>query len=399
MFLQRHLAYICIMLFLVFFAQIKIQAQEQQLTLQQIIDSVKLKHPFIKSNDLKLNEKNPFYTILPSTEVLFRNGYLYGLSKESEYIIRQEFGSPMLWNIQNSLNKSSLKLEFDVAVLKQMELIAEVKKYYYESICLRLKHNTLKHTIRTLQFFYETSGWATNDSNELEKLKIEQLINKWVIIADDVYHEKLYSENQLVHTAMLYNYTIPADTVLELYQIEPVANSNTRTPATLFKTILTDKESYTQLMYKYKKAESYPSLFAGYQIRNTGNKNYFSSWEIGIRVPVLWQGIKNETQKAALSLKIAEYNKSIDESEIEKQTANLLVLLNKYFVHLNHLREFSLPGAQKIENILINKMIDNETITYSDIELYLKYQEQIIDFYETINKYNQAAIELELYAY
>ncbi len=398
---QHHIIKLSIIVIFITITLFKpVEAQEQRLTLQQIIDSVKINHPLIKSYELNSKfYKQPFAIPIPPTEVIFRNGYLYGINKELELRIRQEFGSPFQWNIQKSLNQSASLLETHMSTLKQMELIADIKKKYYECLFFQVKHNTLKHIIKTLEFFYESSGWMTNDSNEIEKLKIEQLINKWVVLTDDTYHERLYSENKLVHSAMLFNYTVPADTILELYQIEPVATAETRTPATFYKTLSIDKKNYAQLTYKMKKAALYPSFFAGYQVRNHGNKNYFSSWEFGVRVPMYWKDFKNEIDKASLAIQLAEYDQLLNESEIEKNTANLLVLLNKYFVHLNHLRNYALTGAQKIENLLINKVIDNKIITYSDFEIYLNYQEQIIDYYETINKYNQAAIELELYAY
>ena len=86
---------------------LSVMAQEQRLTLAQIIDSATQKHPAFRAAQLKIDaetsQKNAWLNI-PQTEFSFTQGKIFNNTTDSRFEIKQPIGSPFSMAAEKKAN-------------------------------------------------------------------------------------------------------------------------------------------------------------------------------------------------------------------------------------------------------------------------------------------------------
>jgi heavy metal efflux system protein len=378
-------------------------AQEQQLDLQSIIDSALLKHPKLLNARLNTDIVSISWEQsinIGRTEITYQHGYLFPDVKGSELEIRQNVGSPLEWVASSNIVRKQKALSEAENKLLEKQVISEIKKAYFECIYRQVRYNLLKHQQKEIfEMIKKDSLQHLSDSAKIERLLIENTATDLASQSDMAYNDLLMAENNLVQAAFLDYETVPADTVLEMYQLLPISDTSTRTPARLYTAAANTAINVEKARLKETKSHFYPELYLGYRnfIINSNNSMY--AWNVGLSMPIYFFPQKAVLQKSKLNVLKAENERNWQESAIQARAANLMVMLNKDFERINYFYDFGLEQASQIEMAVKEKYRKNNNLSYSDIQHFIKAYTIKLDYFETLNRYNQNAIELEVYAY
>ncbi len=393
-------------LFLLFPLGLNAQLSEtaQRLTLTQIIDSALVSHPLLKNSKLKVEiekgRKNQAINIQP-TEFTFRNGQLYSSYNDFEFDIRQNFGSPASWVGNSNVNKKKTELSDVENLLKEKQIICTIKSAYYNSVfeyrkmLLLSKQKIALESMQPDTLFQLKPG----DSISIETVMAENKFANIESQADEAYNDCLVADNKLVQAAFLSNETEPADTSLEMVAIDPPKDTLTRAPATLFMNFYHKQIELADEKVKLEKLKFVPEIYAGYFNQSINGTHGFTGWQAGLSIPLWFVPQKAAIQEMKLNRQIAENEYVFQQSAIAAKTANLITEMNKLFERLNYYYDFGLQQADVIESLAI-KQFKNKTIGIEKFADCIETSYKIrLEYLETLNNYNQKALELEVYTY
>lgn len=398
MFMKRATTY----LFFNFLITFIIQSSEQYLFLNQIIDSARFNHPIlIMYNTVVKNDQLSIFNYVQNTELSLKQGYIYSPNKESEWKIRQQFNIPVDFKNKKLFYNEHEKLTTTQKSITEKTIFAEIKKAYYECLFQHLRFKIVSEITANYENFLE-KYFLKNSKNNLTEINELALLfekEKLIVQENESYHDLLKAESKLRNLANLKNYTLPADTSLEIYEIEPMTSTLTRTPANLFNSMYESQLKIVDLNIKSKKNDNYPRFYIEYAYRQSWNKQNFSWWQIGILLQLSQYFNNKEIQNAKLEKQQLNYVIDKNILTIKHDCDSIIIMLNKLFTIINHYRRVIIPISQKIESIIINNILEDKNIPITDFQLYIQSQLKIVEYYEYIKNYNTHAISLELYAY
>jgi cobalt-zinc-cadmium resistance protein CzcA len=396
------------LLFLFFLFPFGLNAQisetAQRLTLTQIIDSALVSHPLLKNSRLKTeienNRHNQAFNIHP-TEFTFRNGQLYGSYNDFEFDIKQNFGSPASWIGNAKVFKKQSELSEAENLLKEKQIICAIKSAYYNSVfeyrkmLLLSKQKIALESVQPDTLFQLRPG----DSISIEIVMAENKFANLESQADEAYNDCLVADNKLVQAAFLSNETEPADTSLEMVAIDPPKDTLTRVPATLFMNYYHKQIELADEQVKLEKLKFVPEIYAGFFKQSVNGTHGFTGWQAGMSIPLWFVPQSAVVQEIKLDKQIVENEYVFQQSAIAAKTANLITEMNKLFERLNYYYDFGLHQADVIESLAI-KQFKNKTIGIEKFADCIETSYKIrLEYLETLNNYNQEALELEVYTY
>jgi len=388
---------------LIFTVTFGIIGQEQRLTLNQIIDSAFIKHPKLVTARLSKDgaqlEKRQSLDI-GRTEFSYQKGYLYSNTKGSEFEVRQNLGSPFSWKANMDVATQKIQEANASYSLLEKQVVAEIKKAYYECVFRDLKYRLLKQQQGILlNLFHNDSSTLLDTTFALDRILIENMVANSLSQTDMAFNDMLIAENNLVRVSFLDNETIPLDTTMEMYQLIPASDTATRTPARLYMAAVSSNYYMQKSKLKLAKTQFLPQLFIGYKNLGISGHQNLSSWQVGITVPLFFTSKNANVNQARNELLQSENERRWQETEIQATASNLMVLLNKDFERLNYFYNYALEQSTRIEKGVEDKVQRDKKVCSADFQNLIKAFEIKLDYFTTLNRYNQNAIELEVYAY
>jgi cobalt-zinc-cadmium resistance protein CzcA len=372
-----------------------LKGQELTLSLNQLLDSAMANRAELKISGIQIEANNYAIPIkeFENTEISYRSGYLYSLTQQNEWNIRQDFAFPLKWSINKRLQESNKQLEMSKTELLRKQITAEVKIAYFTCLYQYIYYQRMQYVMGILSKIVNSLNKDSLDNEIMTR------INEWSIKADDSYYNLLDAQNDLKYAACLSVDPLPGDTVLELYQIIPASDTSTRTPARLFQAIHQSEARQQNDKIKLSQTNFYPSLYIGYSIRQEVDNSNHSAWQVGIKLPLFWKNNSNEYKKCQLERNEIELEWIKQKAEIDRTTEKLIIQMNKYFSKINHLRNFILPNIDREEYSLANNLFENNFIAVTELESFFNVQNFYFEYYNSVYQYNINAVELEIYAY
>ena len=376
----------------------------QKLTLPQIIDSAMISHPLLKNSRLNItmakvrSEKN--IDIKP-TEFLFRKGQLYSTFQSTDFEIKQNFGSPASWIEKYKLSKRLVELEEAQTWLKEKEVIYSIKLAYYNSVFQYRKMILLSKQKLALETLKPDSIFRFRpiDSVLLETILAENKFAEMESKADEAYNDWLIANNNLVQAAFLNTETEPSDTDLIMVTIAPPRDTNMRAPANLFLDLFRKQKEVSSENVKIEKLKFFPEVYFGYFVQTINKSSSFTGWQAGLSLPIWYFSQNSNLKEKQIEKQMAENEFEYHQSEIAANTANLITGMNKLFERLNYFYDFGLRQADNIESTANNEYKTHFISLDKYIESINTAYQIRMDYLETINNYNQKALELEVYTY
>jgi len=342
--------------------------------------------------------KNGAFQFQP-TEFVYQYGQINSPVNDRYIEINQNFGS-LLYHINQlrTVNKMQELSQIENEITKK-ELTAQVKSAYYFWIYL---HNRLKilneqkilysDLIRISELHYNLGA-----TNLLEKTmaaaRQAQVEIEYNMLQDDL----IIAQNKLKQLIVTEEEIIPSNLKLELYMISKPSPDSEYKGELLLSSFEKNIE-VKQAQYGLEKSGFFPEISAGYFYQDIEAFKGLYGWQIGLAFPLWFLPRNSEIKQAKINRDIAlntfEHQKFIIEKDIE----NLLFDLNKYFKQIEFFKRYALVQADELIKAA-RIQFDKEEIEYPEFiqgistGLNLK-----MEYLETINNYNQTAIQLEIYA-
>ncbi len=375
-----------------------------RLNLKQIIDSALNNHPEIKNAELKIISAKTHVKGIPDfkpTEINYERGQMFTSFKDDKIEIRQNFGSPFTWNSKAFYEKTLIDLQEMEASLIKAQITNRVKAAYYDCIyeMNRLKvldnqkalfSNLLKQV--DLHFKNYASGL-------LEKTIAETLIAEIISQSDQSYNDYLIAKNNLIKEAYLNSDFEPMDEDLELYEITFPIDTSNHVQINLLSNYYNQCYSLADASVKLENSKFYPEFTAGYFDQSINGTKGFTGFQVGIVAPLWFFPQSAKRKEAVLQKQIANNERDWQKFYVKNNSEKLRIELNKQFERLNYFYDFALKQADTIEDLAI-KQLKADSLKHDEyIQNINKAYNIRLEYLETLNKYNQAAIELELYSY
>ncbi|MGC8804238.1 MAG: hypothetical protein ACP5PS_10805 [Bacteroidales bacterium] len=370
-------------------------AQEKVFTLQQLIDSALANRMVFSPEDSRLQNTmaNGTDGLFMPIEISYRRGHLYSLEVEQEWRIRQELQSPVRWLDMGRIKTDMIASFRADSLLKEKQRIAAVKKTYF--LCV-YRYALYNHYRRVMDMVDRMLVGIPQDS--LDETVVWHY-SEWLLRLQDSYFDWLEAQNELRGAVGLQIFPIPADTVPELYQIEPVPDTLTRTPARLFYNALQAQLKYKDSQEQRDRHGYWPSFFIDVSIRNGINRQNLMAWQVGVRIPLAsWFNDRQLNVSDSRRFR-AEYEWQKQKEFIDYQSERLIILMNKRFAQVNYYRNRILPRMERDTYGLVNQMFDDQSVLSESVSKFLSWQSYYTDYLNAIYEYNCLAAELEVLAY
>lgn len=372
------------------------------LTVDEAVNHALANNQLIKNSELDIEKaratKSGFIQ-LPPTHFTYRYGQINSPVNDRYMEINQNFGS-LLFHINHlKVTNKMLELSQINSEIAKKELTVKVKSAYYFWVYL---HKRLDILNEQKNLYSE----LTRIANLHFKLGATNILEKTVAIARQAQVEIAYitlqddliiAQNKLKQLIIIEDEIIPAEEELTLYMIsKPSPDSEYK--GNLLLSSYSKKYEIKQAQFGAEKSLLFPEIFTGYFYQDIGLDKGLTGWQIGLSFPLWLFPAKSEIKLAKISRDIAnnsyENERLITELEIE----NLLFNLNKYFKQIEYYKNFALVQAVELINTA-SIQYEKEEIDYFEYIQGISTGLQIkMEYLETINNYNQTAIQLEIYS-
>jgi cobalt-zinc-cadmium resistance protein CzcA len=342
--------------------------------------------------------KNEALQIRP-TEFVYQYGQINSPVNDRYIEINQHFGSLLHHVSQFRTANKICELSIIENEIISKEITAKVKSAYYFWIYLhnRLEilndqKNLYSDLTRIAELHYKLGA-----TNLLEKTMAAARQAQVEIEYNTLQDDLIVAQNKLKQLIIIEEEIIPSDFELQLYMISKPSPESDYKGNLLISPFIKNFE-ISQAKLGMEKSLFFPEIFAGYFYQDIGAFKGLNGWKIGLAFPFWYLPGNAAIKKAKIERDIALNTLENQKFIIDKEIENLLFNLNKYFKQIEFFKRHALVQA--------DELISTAGIQFEKEEIdYFEYIQGIstglnlkMDYLETINNYNQTAIQLEIYA-
>ena len=374
----------------------------KRLTLKQLIDSAFTNHPEIKNAELNIvsaKSQNKIFPDIKPTEINYERGQMFSAYIDDKLEIKQNFGSPFTWKSKASYARNLVDLKKSEALLTKAQISNRIKAAYYECIyeMNRIKILDDQKALYSELLHIVDLHYKSCDTDKLEKSIAENQLALIISRSDEAYNDYLLAKNNLVKEAYINSDFEPVDEDLDMYQIEFSTDTLNPTRVNILSDYYSQQSSLATASVKLANSKFYPEISAGYFNQSINGEKNFTGFQIGLVMP-LWFIPQAANRREALAQKqIAENELNWQKFNIKNNSEKLKIKLNKYFERLNYFYDFALKNADTLETLALKKLKADSLNTNEYLQSISTAYDIRLEYLETLKKYNQAAIELELY--
>lgn len=386
---------------------------ERKISLEQAIEEAlqNNKEMKIADYDVKMQQslKNGGISI-PKTEFSLSNGSTSNPDERDNIIsVSQRIDFPTLYSDQYKLGKEKVLSSEKLKVVKQNELISNVKSAYLQYLYYTEIQKLLKHQKELYDSLEKSSikRYQTGESTKLESVTSSvqsmQIKNKLQQNSSDL----IIAKRQLQVLLNTDDNVIIADTVLTpsitLLPLDTLIIGNNPTLEYLKQELNVSKRET-----RVERSRMLPDFILGYnsqtykgiQSASDVNKFYtgrdrFSYFSIGVAVPIYFGGFRSK-------VKAAKINESIVQTRIDlvntQQQGELQKLIQQYYklkATLNYYQNEALPQAE----LIINNSeagFKSGDISYTQLSMNLSLANNIkSEYLDNLYQYNLSVIAIE----
>lgn len=328
-------------------------------------------------------------------EFIYQSGNRFSEMIDRDIEIKQNFGSPIKWIADNNFNKNLILEKRTEAEILKFQLISKVKSAYY--LCVYESNR-----IELFKKLKQSCSLFQNDSNIisiLQKTILEAKCADWQSQADMVYNDFLIAKNNLLQTSYINADVEPNIEELKIIEIDASKDTSIRAPGKLIQSNFENKLLLAKSELKTANSKFYPEIMFGYFDQTINKTGGFRGWEVGISIPLIYVPQYKKREEALMKIQMANNSLLFEKFNIVRNTDRLYIQLNKLFERLNYYYDFALKQADVLEETATKEYL-GKTINCGEYVQSIEAAYKIrLDYLDVLNKYNQAAIELELYIY
>lgn len=373
----------------------------EEITLDQAIQIAKANNPRLKiaeNNLLQSKTSRAEIVEIAPTSFSYSWGQLNGENKkDKELSFEQNIGSIITPFYKNALVNRQIKSGEWYKQLVEKEIIAEVKRawtnYQYASSLNRIYRNQDKQASELQQL-----GELRHQRGEMTLLEKNMLTT---LVADlhkhwyEAREEKKAALYRLRWTCNTNRLIIPADSILSLFSMQKQINQ--ATPSTTHTHYFEAQVDEVKAMVNIERSRFFPEITMGYNLQNMLPLKNLSSWTIGFSFPIYFLPQKSKIKQAKIALHSARIQAEANIRELTNKIIEIEASIRRYNEILRFYTSTALKEAQQLKESADLQLKDNK-INMSD---YIQSIHTAIEinrgYIETVNLYNIAVLEYELY--
>ena len=370
---------------------------QQTVTLDEAVEMAIENHPQLKSAEAAIQRtkamRGESWELTPTT-VDYSFGQLNGIErKDREISITQSVGSLLTPFYKNALVRRQTETGTHYKELVRREIIAEVKRawsyyLYTQELCnLYADQNALAAELqRTSELRYE-QGDITRLERSMSATMAADMRNKLFQAQEE--HKVAAARLQWV----CYSATpvVPADSVLTRFI--PVAEVSTELQRSYFESQVREAEARTRI----EKSRFFPEFSVGYQRQNILPDKGLNAYVVGASFPIFFNTQRSRIRQAKADAYIARNNAEINMRDMNNRITELQANLRRYDESLRYYTGSALTEAATLIRDAKVQLANSETTIAEYIMSINTALEIRRGYIETLNQYNIAALEYELY--
>ena len=370
---------------------------QQRVTLDEAVKLALDNHPRLKSAEASVERtktmRGESWELAPTT-VDYSFGQLNGTErKDREISITQSVGSLLTPFYKNALIRRQTETGTRYTELVRREIVAEVKRawsyyLYTQELCkLYADQNALASELsRTSELRYE-QGDITRLERSMTVTMAAEMRNKLFQAQEDhkVAAARLqwacYAETPL----------IPADSTLTRFAAVSEVSAEAQ------RDYFESQVRVAEAQVKVEKSRFFPELSFGYQRQNILPDKGLNAYVIGASFPIFFNSRRSRIRQAKTDAYIARNDAELNLRAITNRTTELAASLRRYDESLRYYVESALPEAETLMRAAKLQLANSETSVAEYIMSLNTALEIRRGYIETLNLYNIAALEYELY--
>lgn len=370
---------------------------QQTVTLDEAVEMAIENHPRLKSAEAAIQRtkamRGESWELTPTT-VDYSFGQLNGIErKDREISITQSVGSLLTPFYKNALVRRQTETGTHYKELVRREIIAEVKRawsyyLYTQELCnLYADQNAMAAELqRTSELRYE-QGDITRLERSMSATMAADMRNKLFQAQEE--HNVAAARLQWV----CYSATpvVPADSVLTRFI--PVAEVSTELQRSYFESQVREAEARTRI----EKSRFFPEFSVGYQRQNILPDKGLNAYVVGASFPIFFNTQRSRIRQAKADAYIARNNAEINMRDMNNRITELQANLRRYDESLRYYTGSALTEAATLIRDAKVQLANSETTIAEYIMSINTALEIRRGYIETLNQYNIAALEYELY--
>ena len=399
----------CLLLFLLILP-VSIKAQEVSktriITLQQAIDEALNSNNSIKIAQYQIEEQRAqkgAAVPLPKTEITYGKGNIStpGVADNS-LGVRQQMEFPTVYLSQLKLANNRVESARQNKVIEESSLIKEVKYAYWfyaytnDLIKLYTEQRDIYKNLSDMSLKRYQAGESTKLESVTSSTQYKRAEDKLMQVKSDIRIAQRQLQT-LLHTS---DDIKIADNQLNIQQL----NSSIDITDISFNPMLELQEKQLQIskqLLQVEKNKLLPDIILGFNSQTFkttpgfSNDKRFSSFEVGVAIPLFFNSNLSKIKAARKSRMIAQTQMNLITHQVENEVEKLYMQYQKLTNTLNYYQNEALPEATLIVNSS-KQGFSNGNIPYTQYLQNLSLANDIRSVYlETLLQYNQTVASLE----
>jgi cobalt-zinc-cadmium resistance protein CzcA len=306
--------------------------------------------------------------------------------------VQQNFAFPSTYGSAKKLNISRTELSENQYSFRKAELFQKITQQYYYLIYLEQRKSVLHQLDSIYSEFSKKAkrNYELGGTNNLEKLTALSKQRKIQTDFNSVKSELLRAYEEM-------RSFIQYDT---LFNVEPVplkklTQQNVDSLYSIGKSILSSQVKVKQNAYQLEKKRMLPDLSLNYAIgSNRGLNDYLHSYQVGVRIPLLYFGDRARIQSKQLEIEAQNYEKEHYEFRLSSHKKQLEAQRQNYTTQLEYYENEGLALSMEITRTA-SKSYNAGEIDFFKYTQSLETAKMIqLEYLELLNGYNQTIIQL-----
>lgn len=388
--------YIYVFIAICFFTKTFSQ-KNQTVTLEEAILLAKTNNIGLKIADKEIEKQ----TILKKTafqidplQVQYQGGQFNSESYDHNISVQQYFPIGKITKANRQLQEELAKLAEKRKAISEYEIEKAVTLSYYQylfGISIQ-KLNVELNDIYTKFLKNAELRFKTGESGNIEVISAKAKVKEIETQKAQIDYDLAIYQKQFQYFLNTEDNIVPNDKVVFKYE-------NTTKNTSKVENIVT--EYYQQQISVYQKeantfkAQKMPKLGLGYFAQSIDTKTLFQGFTAGLQIPLFGNVNSAKAKASALSISQSELELQKSKLTLKLQNQQLQDELDKQKKGLDYYQNEGLQFAEQIINTA-QKSYENGDMSYFT---YISFLNQAIDikkqYAETLNAYNQSAIQLQ----
>ena len=389
------------------------QMQERELTLPEAIELALKNNNRIKiaQYEIDVEETGKYGAIsIPKTEFSYSNGeFNTPAIKDNLYGVTQRINFPTVYTSQFKLAKAKVNSSEQLKVIQENELIADVKAAYLRTVFLMENKRLLQRQDSLYGNLNKSSlmRYKTGESTKLESVtsaaQSMQIKNKLqqneadLRIAQNRLQVVLNTkENISVKSTELIPSEINFDIESQTVEQSPVyAYLKQQLEVRKRETNVERNKVLPDIMFGYNSQTFNGAQSSGLANQNFSDDDLFSSFQVGVAIPIFPGGHRSKIKAAKIEEDIAQSQIELNQTQLQGELQNLLQEYYKLQGTLSYYQNEALPQAELIINNS-EKSFKSGDVSYTQYLQNLTLANSIqTDYLNTLYQYNQSIIVIE----